>query len=381
MIYRLAWYLLVKEKRRLLAAIAGITFAALLQLMQFGFREAMYSSGTGIHRQLAGDLVMISSQYEHLLFAGTVPRQRLYQALAWPGVSSVVPVYFGSTGFKSVDTHEEHRIFVLAYDPNDIVLTVPSINANIDCVKVPDVAIFDAQSRPEFGPVVEQFQVQHAVTTEVGGRRTTIQGLFDLGVSFGVSGTVIVSDTTFRQMFHRPEGIIEIGLIRVKPGSDVATVQSGLVQQLEPDVKVLMPQQFVALEIAYWDEHTPIGFVFLLGVLIGLFVGGTIVYQILYTDVSDHLREYATLKAVGYADWQLYTVVLEEALVLSICSFPFGLSLSMLLYRAARDITHLPIAMTVSRGVLVFMLTVAMCAVAGGVAMHKLKAADPAEIF
>jgi putative ABC transport system permease protein len=122
------------------------------------------------------------------------------------------------------------------------------------------------------------------------------------------------------------------------PGSDVAAVQSGLVQQLEPDVQVLMPQQFMALEIAYWDEHTPIGFVFLLGVLIGLFVGGgTIVYQILYTDVSDHLREYATLKAVGYADWQLYTVVLEEALVLSICSFPFGLSLSMLHYRAARS--------------------------------------------
>ena len=349
--------------------------------MQFGFREAMYTSGIEIHSQLAADLVMISLQYEHVLFPGTVPRQRLYQTLSRPEVASVLPVYFASTSFMSVDTHDEHRVFVLAYDPNDVALTVPSINASIDRVKVPDVAIFDAQSRPEFGPVVEQFRTEHVVTTEVAGRRTTIRGLFDLGVSFGVAGTVIVSDTTFRQMFHRPEGVIEVGLIRVKPGSDVAAVQSALVQQLVPDVKILTLPQFMALEAAYWDEHTPTGFVFLLLLLIALLVGSVIVYQILYTDVSDHLREYATLKAMGYADWQLYIVVLEEALVLSICSFPIGLGLAMVLYRAARGVTHLPIVMTVSRGLLVFTLTVAMCAIAGGVAMSKLKAADPAEIF
>jgi putative ABC transport system permease protein len=44
----------------------------------------------------------------------------------------------------------------------------------------------------------------------------------------------------------------------------------------------------------------PSAFIFGLGVAMGFIVGIVIVYQILYTDVSDHLAEYATLKAMGY---------------------------------------------------------------------------------
>ena len=53
------------------------------------------------------------------------------------------------------------------------------------------------------------------------------------------------------------------------------------------------------MERTFWAEGTPIGFVFRFGVGFGLVVGTIIVYQILYTDVSNHLMEYATLKALS----------------------------------------------------------------------------------
>jgi putative ABC transport system permease protein len=113
----------------------------------------------------------------------------------------------------------------------------------------------------------------------------------------------------------------------------------------------------------------------------GFIVGIVIVYQILYTDVSDHLPEYATLKAMGYRSRYLISVVLQEALILSVLGFLPGFFLCIGLYKLTRDATALPIDMTVDRGITVFILTVVMCVVSGAIAMRKVQAADPADIF
>jgi putative ABC transport system permease protein len=44
--------------------------------------------------------------------------------------------------------------------------------------------------------------------------------------------------------------------------------------------------------------------------------GLVIVYQVLSTDVADHLREYATFKAMGYGPLLHLGIILEEALIL-----------------------------------------------------------------
>jgi putative ABC transport system permease protein len=381
MLHKLAWYQLVSEKRRLMAALAGIAFAVLLQLMQFGFRDALFTSSTVFHNALVADLVLTSSQYEYVLATGTITRRRLYQALALPEVESVAAVYMGVAPFKNTVTREDKRIFVIAFDPEQVVLNVPSVIENARQVKVPDVAIFDARSRPDFGPVADEFRQQGSVITEIGGRRTRIGGLFELGVSFAGNGHLIMSDASFRKMFNRPDGVMEFGLVRLKPGTNIHEAQAALTNLLPNDVRVLTRPEFAALEQRFWDTNSPIGFIFLLGTLVGLLVGAVIVYQILYTDVSDHIGEYATLKAMGYTDRALAFVVLEEALILSISGYPIGFLLAQVLYAAARDATHLPIEMTVPRAVLVFVLTIVMCVGSGLMAMRKLRSADPAEVF
>lgn len=381
MLHKLAWYQLISERRRLMAALAGIAFAVLLQLMQFGFRDALFTSATVFHARLRGELVLVSSQYEYMLSTGRVARRRLYQALGVPGVEAVAPVYIGVAPFKNIASGDDRRIFILGFNPEDRVLDLPSIAEHAMNLRLPDVAIFDALGRPDYGPVVEQFHEAGEVTTEVGGRRMKIAGLFDLGVSFAANGHLIMSDTSFRRLFNRSEGVVEFGLIRLTPGSDVAAVQAELARRLPSDVRVLTREQFSDLERAFWNKSSPIGFIFLMGTFIGLLVGAVIVYQILYTDVTDHLGEYATLKAIGYSDRHFYYVVLEEALILSVAGFPFGFVLALVLYGLARDATHLPISMTPMRALLVFALTIGMCAVAGLVATRKLRAADPAEVF
>ena len=113
----------------------------------------------------------------------------------------------------------------------------------------------------------------------------------------------------------------------------------------------------------------------------GFIVGVVIVYQILYSDVSDHLPEYATLKAMGYGDLYFVGILIQEALLLAILGFFPGAVLATGLYALAQGATMLPIAMTVERATNVFILTVIMCVGSGVIAMRKLQSADPADIF
>jgi putative ABC transport system permease protein len=380
-LHRLAWLQLITEKRRLAAALAGISFGVMLQFMQFGFRDAMFQSATTFHDSLDGEIVITSSLYESIVGPGTIARRRLQQALAVPGVRSVAPVNVTMAPMKNPISGADKALFVVGLDPDRVVLNIPSVIENAHLIKVPDVAIFDALSRPEFGPIPELVQRNGRVITEVAGRRTTIAGLFQLGVSFAGNGHLIESDTTFRKQFNRPEGTFEFGVVRLEPGADIAAVQAELGRRLPKDVRVLNHAQLREIEIAHWNENTPIGFIFLAGLLVGLLVGAVIVYQILYTDVSDHLGEYATLKAMGYSDRHLSFVVLEEAFILSLVGFPIGYAMGELLYYVARDATHLPMVMTRTRAGVVFALTVVMCGISALLALRKLKAADPAEVF
>jgi putative ABC transport system permease protein len=124
-----------------------------------------------------------------------------------------------------------------------------------------------------------------------------------------------------------------------------------------------------------------VGYVFTLGTIIGFFVGAVIVYQILFTDISHHLPEYATLKAIGYTNLFLSGIVLSEAFFLAAIGFVPGLLAARELFGLAERNTQLPMRMSGFIGMEVLGLTLAMCALAGLLAMRKLSAADPAEIF
>jgi putative ABC transport system permease protein len=131
----------------------------------------------------------------------------------------------------------------------------------------------------------------------------------------------------------------------------------------------------------FWWTNTPIGFAFGAGVVLGFVVGMVICYQILSSDVADHLAEYATLKAIGYPNRYLSLVVLQEALILAAAGFVPGMLVTFGVYVLLTEITGLPMRLTPGRGGLVLVLTVVMCVVSGLMAVGKVKKVDPADVF
>jgi putative ABC transport system permease protein len=378
----LAWLQLAAEKLRLLAALAGIAFAVMLMLMQLGFRDALIESATLIHDRLDGEIVLISPLYEYLMAARSFPDVRLYEALGTDGVESVAPIYFSPANWKNPATGHDLRIEIVGIEIGSATLQVPGIISNIEKTAMPDVVLADVRARPEFGPIAAWFSEGGPVVTEVNGRRITVGGLFELGTGFGVNGRIVTSTSNFlRIVKERPANLIDIGLVRLKPGVDPEQVRARLAASLPPDVVVLTRTTFSQNEQAYWLKNSPVGFIFNLGTFMGLIVGAVIVYQILYSGVADHLAEYATLKAMGFNDARLFMVVIKQALILTALGFVPGLMIAQILYILTFRATMLPIEMTLGRLLMVLALTTGMCCGSAMFALRKLRSADPAEIF
>ena len=371
------------QKLRMLAATLGITFAVVLIFVQLEFREALYASAVRYHDGMDYDLVMLSPKTDFLLVSQQFPRNRLYQAQGFEDVASVTPVYLGMAVWRHPsDPKRSRSIFVIGFDPIDHGFARLISEDNHRQLRIPYQVLFDRLARPEYGPVAELVAERGEVVTEINDREFTVVDLYSVGTSFGLDGGIITSDLNFRRMFpDRSESSIDLGLIRLAPGTDPLAVQQRILDDLPGDVRVFTREQFAQLEIDHWATTTPIGYVFTFGVIMGLVVGAIIVYQILYADVQDHLKEYATLLAMGYSHRYLNGVVLQEAVVLAVMGFLPGLVIATVLYRVSAEATQLPMAMSVGTAVAVFALTLVMCVFSGLLALRKLRAVDPAEVF
>jgi putative ABC transport system permease protein len=225
----LAWLQLAQQKFRFIIAVAGIAFIVLLMFIQLGFQDALYSSATAVHQNLKGDLFLVSGQYKSLTSNQSFSRTRLSQTLGFDGVESVAPMYLQFAKLKNPLTGEKYSIYVIGFDPGKPVINIPEVEQNIDKLKIPDVMLFDRDSRPEFGPIAQKFAAGKTEETieifgfdALKGYRVRVGGLFSLGPSFGVDGNLLVSDSTFLRINpgNRAADKIDVGIISLKQGVD-----------------------------------------------------------------------------------------------------------------------------------------------------------------
>jgi putative ABC transport system permease protein len=378
----LAWLLLTRQPARLAVALAGIAFAGILMFMQLGFRDGLFDASVTIHKLFDADLVVLSPRTTSSIGMAGFPRRRLVQALADPDVIGTTPVHWNLLLWRNPSTRNTRSILAIGFEPGDPLFTDPQLAKKAQVLTQRGRLLFDELSRPEFGPIGPLFRQGKVVETEVAGKRVRVAGLVSLGPSFGADGNMLVSRETY--LYLMPDtapGSIELGLVRLTPGADPEAVAARLRENLPEDVQILTKKGFEEFEKNYWRTSTAIGFIFSLGAAMGFVVGCVIVYQILHSDVSDHLPEYATLMAMGYRLSSLLGVVAREGLLLAILGFVPAWLAGQGLYMVVRSGTRLPVYMQPERSLLVFVLILAMCMASAGLAMRKLGDADPAEIF
>lgn len=373
---RVAWRALTHDLAQSILATLGILIAVLLIFLQLGFFNSVPRGGMLIYEALDFDIILVSRSYVFQGQAQQFPRRRVYQAMAADGVESVVPFYQSAGTWLNPERHVTRKVFVMAFDLADHAFDVAAIEGQQALLQAPDSILLDQFSRPAFGPASAG---RHA---EINQRQVTVVGSYPLGTGFVGLGVAVASDQNFIRMFpERRLDQVNLGLVRVSAGHDVSEVARDLRALLPADTRVLTRAELADHEIAHWMTRTSTGIVWGCGLVIAFVVGAAILFQTLSTQVRRHLREYAVLKAMGYRNGYLGSIVLLQALILSTVAFVPALLLALEIYEVTREATMLPIVMTAERIVLVLLATLVMAVGSGLLALRAVWRADPVELF
>lgn len=378
----IGWLQLTHNKGRLAAALAGVSFAALLILMQLGFLGALTATIRVPYDRMRADLLISAADANTLSDGSPLPRRRMYEALSVEGIATATPLYLGRADWRQPDG-TFRQLDVFGVDPAAQTFLLPAINARLGELTLSDVALIDARTRNVPPGIFAAIAAGQSYGFELRGRALTVTGTFEMGGGFASDGYLVVSDQTFLRLFpQRSAGAPNHILVTLAPGTDPAAAIVRLRAALPAyDSQVRTVAEAARTDQSFQMTQKPVGLVFGFGVVIGALVGVIIVYQVLSTDVADHLKEYATLKAIGYPQRFFLSIVFEEALILALLGFVPGFLLSLVLYAAVSGATGLPLAMSAGRAAAVFAAIVVLCAVSGAVATRKLARANPADLF
>jgi len=384
----LAWLNTTSSFPKLLLASSGIGFAVILMFMQIGFLNGLFDSTVQILRLLDADLVIMSpARY-------TVPSEQrfsyglLQRARAVPHVQSAHPLYIDrSMSEVRVIGNVSRSIRAIGVPLDGDVFIDPAMNVKCRMLNEVNFALIDRKSKEKYGFEKYNLQKLRNQEAELSGKQVEMRDWVEIGTDFVYDGSLVLSDRgveyffPFRNGLKPPLAAVDLGLVKLSGDANKASVQEALQDTLGGAVQVYDREVLIKREIAFWATNTPIGIIFTIGTVMGLFVGVIICYQILFTDIHDHLAEFATLKAMGYGPYYFLRFVMLQSFYLSVFGFLPGLLISWLLYVWLADLTGLVMILTSQRVLLVFCLTFLMCTISGALAVRKLWAADPATLF
>ena len=401
---------LTHGKIRTLISTMGVSLAIVLIFMQLGFLGAVAGTAVQIYDHLRFDLLLRSPDYFHFCDAREIHRSYLYRVASMPEVESVKPLHVTLATWRipsTPHTVREHTagelrgLLALGIDPAENVFDLPEVDQQLWMLTNPECLLIDRKTKgDDYGALDGRLFGAQDVdrNVEVWDKQFRIAGEFEMGAGLAANGSVLMGSPGFARFYPGDtENLVSFGLIQVKPGIDPRAFRHVIEERLfgegadgegaEGDaaastpVDVLTRSEVRSLEMQRWLLHTPIGSIFAAGVAVALVVGGVVVYMVLSNDVGNHLREYATLKAMGYTDGFLRGVVMQQAIAMAGLGYMVSLVCAELLYRLVGRMANIPMEMTWSIRISVLLLSLGMCCVSGFATLRKLSKAQPADLF
>jgi putative ABC transport system permease protein len=377
----IGWLQLTHSRARFASALAGVAFANVLVFVQLAIMNSMATATMKPYSFFQADIMISASDANSMTEGGNVARQWMFQAMEDPAVMSGTGLFVANISWQRIDKTLSLNTFGM--DPTQSAFFSPEMAARTSTLQLQNSGILDRLSRGLPPDVTAAIRPQSPLSFEVSGTTLTLYDTFSGGGGFGADGYMIVSDQTFLNLFPaRSSSAPDHILLKLAAGADPETVVTRLREGItDKSLRIRSFATAAAEDLSYQQTKRPTGIIFGFGVIIGILVGIVIVYQVLSTDVADHLSEYATFKAMGYGQKFFLGIVLEEALILGVLGFIPGFAVANLVLAGMARATNLPVAMTPGMAAIVFIGTVIACLLSGAIATRRLAAADPADLF
>lgn len=364
---------LFHDKIRFVVAQAGITLAVVLITIQIGVYLAFLANTSVLIDHTEADIWVTARGLENFDFGRPFSEKKLYEVREVPGVLWA-DKYMLAFGYWKTPTGSQEMVQMVGFNPETLVgAPWDIVRGNPQDVKYFNSVFYDQAETNRLG------DLPIGAETEINNRRVRVVGITRGARSFIQSPYIF---TSFKNVLHLSfinKGNTVYVLAKVAPGYSVQEVKQRLVENLK-DVDVYTTDEFSKKTRRYWTVNTGMGAVLLAVALLGLVIGTVIVGNTIYTATTEHLKEFGTFKAMGASNWNLYKIIIEQALVNSVVGYGMGMFVSYWVIQAMRK-GNLQVLLPWPVLVGVYVVTALMCLGSSVLSIYKVTKIDPALVF
>ncbi|KAI9131387.1 FtsX-like permease family protein [Acaryochloris sp. CCMEE 5410] len=381
---------LFQDLPRFIVAQAGIMFSVGLVTIQIGILNGFTRSSTVLIENSDADIWVTSEELRHLALTLPLEYKQLAEAKEVEGVDRAEPLIAQSTVWRD-KSNQIAPIRIIGFNPEDTLFRPRTLlEGTLKDIQQPykifvdqaDLKLLDVSAvgdRAEIGSYEGEIK---GITT---GTRSIVASPY---IFTSLPNATAYLNSPIAKPDETPpdppdltdQNRITYILVKAKSGENLSALKDRLEEAL-PGTKAFTQTELTELTQTYWQQSTGVGYILGLGAVVGIVVGTVVVGQILYSSVTDHLREFGTMKAMGSSDWYIYRVILEQALWMAVLGYLPGMGLCVGLGAWTIQAQAIQILISPATAAGVFVVTVAMCSGAAIFAIQKVTRLDPALVF
>jgi putative ABC transport system permease protein len=364
---------LFHDKVRFAVALAGISFAVVLITVQLGVYLAFRANVSVLIDHTDADIWVTSRGLENFDFGRPFNEKKLYEVREVPGIAWAEK-YLLAFGYWKTPGGSQENVQMVGFDPETMVGAPWNIvKGNPQDVKYFNSIFYDEAETNRLG------NLPIGAETEINSHRVRVAGVVRGARSFIQNPYIFTSFKNALNLSIINKGNTVYVLVKVAPDYSIAEVKRRI-QETVKDVDVYTSREFSKKTQDYWMINTGTGVALLAMALMGLVIGTVIVANTIYTSTTEHLKEFGTLKAIGGSNWDLYRIIIEQALISSAIGYAVGMAISYCVVRAMQR-GHLQVLLPAPVLAGIFILTVMMCLWSSMLSIYKVTRIDPALVF
>jgi putative ABC transport system permease protein len=370
----LALKTLLYDKLRFAITVSGVAFAVALIVVQSGLFRGILENSTITIEKCNADIWVTSKNTPNVDFAHAFPETYVNRVRSIPGIARADNLIVQFMNINLPSGSEESVVLYAMGDFKNWNLPWNIVEGDPSDLHRGYYIMLDDYAATRFGP----FAVgDHR---EILGTRLKIIGRTKDALSFTTTPMGFI-DYRLAQELNPDQlrGKTTYIVAKLAPEADAAAVAAEIRRRL-PYNDVHTRKSWADQTRNYWVSSTGIGINMLLTVFLGCLVGVVVVAQTLYTAVLDHLKEFATVKAIGGSNRDIYKILLKQAVISAVVGYLIG-CLPIFLVRVLVTRVHLKLVVTPEMMLIVFIGTVLLCQAASIVSFNKVASTDPALVF
>jgi putative ABC transport system permease protein len=368
---------LIHDRGKLIGSLAGVAFASTLLLVQIGLFVGLVSTASAVIRRAGGDVWVMGRGTEVLDNGETLAEGSRALLAEQPCVARVRGVIFAVAPVRKPSGALDYVQIVGVEGPAPRAASAIPWQLERGLLRDLELPLRVAIDEHDLGKLqIESDPLGAAL--EVSGQLAYVAGLTRGIRSFALYPYLFTHIDNARRLSGTAAEQAQYWVADLTDAACAPAVIAGLGRATDLDARTTL--EFAALTERYWVFGSGAGAALAFSALFSLVIGVVIVGQTLYAITREHLKELATLKAMGASRRELIGFVAWQASFIGAVGGALGLLMALGLQDA---LSSEGIAIVLSPAVLGVSAAavLSMCALASLPSARKVLAVEAAEVF